>query len=517
MLAEIHEKVKGIVAGIVLLMVGVPFVLWGINSYFESGPSLTVARVGGEPITQRDYRAALDQFRGRVDPKTAQTVQFKQLVLDGLIDQQLLVRDAEAQGYRVSDAQLARLIRELPYFQRDGRFDPQLYGALLRREGIGVAEFEQRLRGEVVTGQMQSGLVGSGFVTEADIQALVRLLRQERRVAYALVRTEPLAARAKVGADEIERHYTAHGDRYQSPEQVRVEYVRLSADELAKKITPTEDELRKAHAEEGAKTAFEKRRAALAEALRRRKAEERFFELSERFQALAYEQPDSLAAAAAALGAKVEKSGWFTRAGGDGIAASARVVEAAFSDEVLNQRRNSDPVEVKPGELVAVRLLEHRPAARRPLAEVRGSIEQELKQRKAQAEAQRIAQEMMQALNGGTSLAALAARHGLAAEPAKTLTREKTGGVDLRLIEAAFHLPRPSTKRPIYGSVALDGQGVAVFALTHVTDPDPRGADAALKERARRQLLAHRGGDYYALYRAGLRQQTEIKVFADRL
>jgi len=517
MLAEIHEKIKGIVAAIVLLMVGIPFVLWGINSYFESGPTLSVAKVDGESITQRDYRAAFDQFRGRLDPKISETAQFKQLVLDGLIEQQLLRRDAETEGYRVADAQLARLIRELPYFQRDGRFDPRLYEALLRREGIGPAEFEQRLRGEVVTGQLQNGLVGSGFVTEADIQALVRLLRQERRASYALIRTEPLAARARVAPEEIERQYAANGDRYRSPEQVRVEYARLSVDELARQLAPTEDELRKAYAAEGAKVAFEKRRAELAKELRRRKAEERFYELSERFQTLAYEQPDSLTAAAAAVGATVERSGWFTRAGGDGIASSPRVVEAAFSDEVLNQRRNSDPVEIKPGEFVAVRLLAHRPAARRPLAEVRAQIEGELKQQMAQAEAQRLAQEMLQALNGGAALAAVSAKYGQTTVPARTITREKTGGADdPRLVEAVFRLPRPD-KRPVHGSVALGNQGVAVFALTQVTDPDPRGADAAIREKARRQLLAHRAGDYYAMYRAGLRRNTEIKVFADRL
>jgi peptidyl-prolyl cis-trans isomerase D len=517
MLATIHEKVKGIVAAIVLFLVGVPFILWGINSYFESGPSLSVAKVDGEPIAQRDYRAALEQFRGRIDPKTAESVPFKQMVLDGLIEQQLLLRDAEAQGFRIGDAALAGYVRQLPYFQRNGRFEPQLYDALLRREGIGVQEFERRLRGEVVTGQVQGGLAGSGFVTEADALALARLLRQERDITHALVRTEPLAARAAVTPAEIEQHYTASGDRYRSPEQVRVEYVRLSTDDLARKITPTEDELRKAHAEEVAKVAFEKRKPELLKQVRARKAEERLFELTERFQTLAYEHPDSLGPAADALGATVQRSGWFTRAGGDGVASSPRVIEAAFSQEVLVQGRNSDPVETKPGEFVAVRRLEHRPAARRPLAEVRAQIERELKQQKAEAEAQRIAQEMLQALRGGASLGTLASKYGAPLQSAKAITREKPGGLDPRVLEAAFRAPRPAGAKPVFGTAMLGSQGVAVFALTRAAAVEPGQADAALKEKARRMLLAHRGGDYYAMYRAGLRQKGEIKVFADRL
>lgn len=517
MLAIIHEKVKGILAAIVLLLVGIPFILWGVNSYFEAGPSLSVAKVDGEPIPQRAYRAAFDQFRGRLEPKTAESPAFKQMVVDGLIEQTLLLRDAETRGYRVSDRQLGQVIRQLSYFQRDGRFDPRLYESLLRREGIGVQEFEQRLRGEFITGQVQRGLTGSGFVTEADVQALARLLRQQREIAYASIRTEPLAARATVSTADIEQHYAAHGDRYQSPEQVRVEYVRLAVEEIAKQIVPSEAELRKAHAEDGAKAAFDKRRAELVKEVRRRKAEERFFELAERFQTLAYEHPDSLAPAAEAVGATPQKSDWFTRAGGDGIAAAPRVVEAAFGQEVLNQRRNSDPIEIKPGELVAVRLLEHRPAARRPLAEVRAEIERLLKQQQAEIATRQQADELMRELRAGATLSAAAAKRGLSVQAAKTVTREQAGGVDPRIVEAAFRLPRPDAGKPAQGSVALGSQGIAVFTLARVTDADAPQADAALVEKARRLLLQHRASDYYAMYRVGLRQQADIKVFADRL
>lgn len=628
MLTAIHEKVKGIFATIILLMVGVPFILWGINSYFESGPTLSVAKVDGTAISQRDYRAALEQFRGRLDPKTAESAAFKQMVLDGLIEQTLLVRDAENNGYRVGDLRLGQIIRGLPYFQRNGSFDPQLYESLLRREGIGVQEFEERLRSEFVTGQIQGGLAGSGFVTDAEVQALVRLLRQERELAYTVIRTEPLAARASVTPAEIEQHYAAHGDQFLSPEQVRVEYLRLAVDDLAKQVSPGEEELRKAYADEASPGATEKRRAshillalpenapadavqgALAKArdiekqaragkdfaalarkysedattapaggdlgevkpgvlpmelddalraltpgqvsapvrtaygyhllkltarsaaprkafaerraelvklVRTRKAEERFFDLTEKFQTAAYEHPDSLAAAAAVLGVETQKSAWFTRAGGDGIAASPKVVEAAFSAEVLTQGRNSDPIEAKPGTLVAVRLLEHRPAQRRPLAEVRAQIERQLRQQQAEAEARKQADDLLQQLRSGMTLSAAASKRGLSVQPAKIVTREKATGVDPRIVAAAFRLSRPEAGKPVHDSVALGSLGVAVLALTRVMDAEPGRADAATVEKVRQLLGQHHGADYYAMYRGGLRQKAELKVFADRL
>ena len=188
---------------------------------------------------------------------------------------------------------------------------------------------------------------------------------------------------------------------------------------------------------------FAERRAELVKLVRTRKAEERFFDLTEKFQTAAYEHPDSLATAAAVLGVEPQKSGWFTRAGGDGIAASPKAVEAAFSAEVLTQRRNSDPVEIRPGTLVAVRLLEHRPAQRRPLAEVRAQIERQLRQQKAEAEARSQADELLQQLRSGVPLSAAASKRGLSVQPAKTVTREKAAGADPRIVEVAFRLSRP--------------------------------------------------------------------------
>jgi peptidyl-prolyl cis-trans isomerase D len=130
--------------------------------------------------------------------------------------------------------------------------------------------------------------------------------------------------------------------------------------------------------------------------IRARKAEERFFELSEKFHNLVYEQTDSLKPAAELLRLKIETSGWFTRAGGgSGVLANARLIEAAFDAEVLDQGRNSPAIETDPNTLVVLRIAGHEPPRQRPLAEVRAEIEKALLAKALQAEADRLAQEAL--------------------------------------------------------------------------------------------------------------------------
>ena len=629
MLTKIREKIQGVIATVILLLVVIPFALWGINSYFEGGSSVNVATADGVEISQRDYRAAMDQFRGRMDPAVFDSREFKALVVDGLIDQALLVRDARARGYRIGNERLGRLIREKPYFQRDGKFDPQLYEALLRREGMSTVEFEARLREENMTGQLQAAFGETAIVTEAEVTALLRLWRQEREVVYAVVDPERFAGKAVVTPKAIEEYYSARADAFRAPEEVRVEYLRLAAEDFVKKYQPSEDELRKAYAEEAARyTRPEKRRAShiliavaanaakeeveraqgrirelerqaragadfaalagkhsqdpdsaakggdlgeigrgvlpkeleaaiyvlrpgaisqpvrtefgfhlakltgftpearkplhearkeLTDLVRKRRGEEHFLEEAEKFRNLVYEHPEGLGPAAQALGLAIQRSEWFGRAGGAGVAAYPKVVEAAFHPEVLGKTRNSDAVEINPETMVAVRVLDHRPAALRPLAEVRAQIERTLRLQQAGELARAAATDWLKQLQAGAALEALARSHALKYQGPRLVTRERLDGRDRRVVEAAFRAPRPQTGRAVYGLADLGSQGYAVFGLKRVLEGRPEKADSALRERARRLLLSRRGIEYYALYRAGLRQKVDIKIYQDRL
>jgi len=628
MLTTIREKTQGIFATFILILVVVPFALWGINSYFDSGSKINVAKAGDIDISQIKYRREIDRLRGQVGPATLDNPQFKQRILDSLIDQALLVHDAEAQGYRLSDARLAQTIRELPYFQRDGRFDSVLYEATLRREGMNLHEFESRVREENLAMQVQAGLSDSGFVTRTDVAALVRLLSQERELAYAVISPDAVMSKEPVSGQEIEQYYSSHTELFQIPEQVRVEYLRFSAGDLNTGDQPTEEDLKKAYTEEAARYVTpEKRRAShilislpaqatdeqaketltkiqdiakqaragadfgalakkystdsatspgggdlgeirrgaipkeleaaafglkpgeisqpvrstygyhlikltsltpekrkpfadarkeLTDVVRKRKGEEKFFELSEKFRNLVYEQPDSLAPAAKALGLPIQKSDWFTRAGGPGIAASPKVAQAAFEPDVLAQVRNSDAIEISGDTLVAIRVTDKQPAGRKPLAEVRAQIERVLKQEQAKQQAGKLGEAWLRELQAGGSLEALAKKRGFKYQSPKAFTRQSPAGVESLIAEAAFRAVRPEEGKPVYDLVDLGPQGYAVLSLLHVRDLPDKAETSAL-QKARSLLIKRRGPDYYANYRAGLRQKTSIKIYADQL
>jgi peptidyl-prolyl cis-trans isomerase D len=250
--------------------------------------------------------------------------------------------------------------------------------------------------------------------------------------------------------------------------------------------------------------------------LRKHKAEEQFYELSQKFQNLVYEHPESLTPAAEALGLRIMQSDWFSSSGGNGIVGQPKVVEAAFSPEVLAQGRNSGSIEVGANAFVAVRALARREATTRPLAQVRPEIEQIVKAQLAQEEAEKFGVKMLEQLKQGENFAALARSQGLQVVVPKPIGRREHPGVDNRIVEAVFKAPRPASDKPHYDGLPLGKEGYAIFALKRVEQGNAKPADA-VKNQAKQALENRRGQEYYTAYLAGLRKQANVRVYADRL
>jgi peptidyl-prolyl cis-trans isomerase D len=117
--------------------------------------------------------------------------------------------------------------------------------------------------------------------------------------------------------------------------------------------------------------------------LKLQKAGDKFAELAEKFSNSVYEQSDTLKPAAELAKSPLQQSAWLSKTQAETPPWTAKALQAVFSKEVLKDKRNSSAVEIAPNTLLAVRLLEYKPASTRPLAEVSGAIHQKLLRQQA--------------------------------------------------------------------------------------------------------------------------------------
>ena len=234
----------------------------------------------------------------------------------------------------------------------------------------------------------------------------------------------------------------------------------------------------------------------IAADLKKQKMSKKYSELAETFSNTVYEQSDSLKPVADKLGLKIQTIDNLSRkpsaALGDAPVNNEKFLTALFGVDAVKNKRNTEAVEVAPSVLVAGRVLEFRPATKRPLAEVDAQI----RQRVTVEEAARLAR----AAGEQKLAAAKASGDASGFGEAKIVSRAKEPPFNPTGAIAA--LKADVSKLPAYVGVELPGQGYAVYRIGKVSQP-------AQPDQARRQQEAQQIG--------GLLGQQEMYNYIEAL
>lgn len=174
MLEQMHKHMKWIMWTIVIL-VTVTFLFFGIYPSTTSGN--TVAKVDGYVITAEDfnqvYRNMYENYRqilkDQFTDSFAQTI--KKQALQELIQNRLLVQEAERQGFKVGNEELQSHIMQMAAFSNQGRFDQRVYERILQNVNITPAVFEANQREFLLRQKLERLIEDSVAVTDAELSA----------------------------------------------------------------------------------------------------------------------------------------------------------------------------------------------------------------------------------------------------------------------------------------------------------------------------------------------------------
>ncbi|KQQ32417.1 peptidylprolyl isomerase [Duganella sp. Leaf126] len=242
----------------------------------------------------------------------------------------------------------------------------------------------------------------------------------------------------------------------------------------------------------------------VADALKASQASKKYSEMAETFTNTVYEQADSLKPVADKLGLKIETASNVSRVpspqAGKAPYNNAKFLTALFSNESLTKKTNTEAVETAPSTLVAGRIVDFKPASRRPLAEVDAAI----RQRVTMEEAAKLA-----AKAGAEKLAA-AKKSGDAAGfgPAKLVSRSKPEGLNGVALQDV--MKADTSKLPAYVGVDLPGMGYAVYRIGKVQQPAQQDAERRKQEAEQIGTIIAQQEMYE--YIELLKQRAKVKI-----
>jgi peptidyl-prolyl cis-trans isomerase D len=241
-----------------------------------------------------------------------------------------------------------------------------------------------------------------------------------------------------------------------------------------------------------------------------------YSELAGKLTDQTYQNPSSLEPASQALGLPIQTTALFPRKGGAGIAANAKLVQTAFSDDVLVQGNNSSLIELGPDHAVVVRVDKHVPAAARPLAEVRDQVRQKILDERIAAEALKNADALLARLQKGEDMQAVAGAAGATVQTVPNAIRMQQG-VAPEVLMQAFLLPHPAEGKPQFARVSTADGNYALVAVDKVQEGDLSKITFEQRDALRSQMAQAYGILATQAFIDALKAKTDVKIATDRM
>ncbi len=587
MLEDIREKSQGLTAKIILGLIILTFAVAGVGSYTNSVDT-SVATVNGEAISQQAFNKAYQAQRSRMAQQFGEMfdtlsndenymANFRQGVLDNLINEKLIDQNSEALAIRVSDERLKDTIRNMPEFQVDGTFDNNRYLAIINQAGFfQSSDFRDYLRVEMTRRQLSQALVTTEFNLPYQEKLQLALQNQTRDIRFATISAEQFKADIELTDEEVNSYYLANQARFENKEQVKVDFISLNVADIAKGIEISDEDIAKHYQEnltsfteaeqrrishiliefvdgdeEAAKTqaqtvltrieqgedfavlakevsndtfsgenggdlewlepgvmeenfdnaalalvnvgevsplvktsfgyhilkltdykgevvqGLDDIQAELRVKLSNDQAQEQFFALQQEMARISFEFPDSLEDAASEVNVEIQTSPWLLRNGNSAPFDQAKVIEAAFSDMVLQDNMNSDLIEVNDDVALVLRLNTFQEANVKPLTEVEAKIRNILVNQKATDKAQQTVDSLLAEFTSGTDVNSQLAQLNASFVSKESISRYSPD-VDQSVSRAAFVLPHPVSGSVSASTVALSNGDLALVEVTSV-------------------------------------------------
>ena len=239
-----------------LALITLPFAFFGIESYMnKSGAGNDVARVGDTKITTQQFEQAMrerqDQLRQSMGeafrPEMLNSPDARLSVLNSLIDRRLLLLESSKDRMTVSDAALIQEISGIPALQENGKFSLERYDRLLNAQGMTKQQFESMFRQDLAIQQLMGAINGTAFVAQPQIEAFINLQFEGREYSEFRIGPEQFAAQVKLDGDAARKYYDEHKAQFETPEQIKIDYLVLSPDALLPQVSVSEAEVKAAY------------------------------------------------------------------------------------------------------------------------------------------------------------------------------------------------------------------------------------------------------------------------------
>lgn len=385
-----------------------------------AGPNAVVASVEGRDIKVAQFRRAYQQqmqayrsaYGANMDERMLRQLGIDQRIVQQMIQEEAALAEAGKLGITASDAEVRARIILLPAFQDNGRFTEERYRQVLQMQNppIRDSEFEEQVRRSIVVEKLQGALTDWITVSDADVEAEFKRRNEKVKLAVAVFPADKFREGVVATDAEVAKHFEDHKNEYRMPEKRKVRYALLDTQTIRQRTVVSPEDIRRSYDDNT-------QQYSTPEQVR---ASHILLKTEGKDEAVVKKQAEEILNKAKAPGADFAKlANQYTEEeagkgkGGDldFFGKGQMVPEFDAVAFALQPGQISDVVKTQFGFHV-IKVTERRAATTRSFEEVRPQIEEQLKWERAQAEAQRVADDVAAQLKKPADLETVANPRG---------------------------------------------------------------------------------------------------------
>ncbi len=226
--------IKSIIYMIAFAFVGTVFYSWGMGGSADFKGDV-VAEVQDQEIHFGEYEKTFNnlidvyrqQFGSRFSQDYIAKLDLKNVALDGLIKNKLLLAEARKQNIRVSDKELIDHIQKIPAFQRDKKFSRNVYMNFLKFRRLSPKEFETAQRRNLTIEKLENLVKKQAKVSASEVLEAYKREENKVKLDYISIPESHFKINEDPNEEEIQEYYNKNKSNFEIQEQTNFQFVKL--------------------------------------------------------------------------------------------------------------------------------------------------------------------------------------------------------------------------------------------------------------------------------------------------
>ncbi|MDT7542112.1 MAG: peptidyl-prolyl cis-trans isomerase [Acidobacteriota bacterium] len=235
------------------VVIGLSMVLFTLTRYANPNAAAAsnqevLASVNGEDVTVGDLTRLKENYKNMFGGQ----INMAQLggdrrFIDGLVRDRVIAQEAVRLGFGASDAEVAAAIRK-QYSDAGGKIDIDKYKQSVSAQYGSVAAFEETMRRQLASDKLRAFVTAGVTVSEKDVEEDFRKKNSMFDLTFVPVTADKLAEKSQPTDDELQKFYDEHKAefRYFDP-QVKIRYLFVSQTKVADKLNVPDADLKVAY------------------------------------------------------------------------------------------------------------------------------------------------------------------------------------------------------------------------------------------------------------------------------